>query len=129
MPDAIPTVSVGIPTYNRQGSLERAVRSVLAQDHRSLEVVVFRRLAELGRPIYYVPDAVMVHAGGVSSGQRAAALGEMLERHREEYARRTMGRLRATIAIAAMRIGRRVEPSATDCCGSRVPPSRSRRTC
>lgn len=35
-----PLVSVGIPTYNRSRSLERAVRSVLAQDHRNLEVVV-----------------------------------------------------------------------------------------
>jgi Glycosyl transferase family 2 len=40
MPDAIPTVSVGIPTYNREAELERAVRSVLAQDHRNLDVVV-----------------------------------------------------------------------------------------
>ncbi len=35
-----PLVSVGIPTYNRSRSLERAVRSVLAQEHRNLEVVV-----------------------------------------------------------------------------------------
>ena len=33
-------VSVGIPTYNRRATLERAVRSVLAQDHAELEVIV-----------------------------------------------------------------------------------------
>jgi Glycosyl transferase family 2 len=33
-------VSVGIPAYNRPAELERAVRSVLAQDHDGLEVLV-----------------------------------------------------------------------------------------
>jgi glycosyltransferase involved in cell wall biosynthesis len=33
-------VSVGIPTYNRPSLLERAVRSVLAQDHSELELIV-----------------------------------------------------------------------------------------
>jgi GT2 family glycosyltransferase/O-antigen/teichoic acid export membrane protein len=75
------------------------------------DVELCRRLAELRRAIYYVPDAVMVHAGGVSSRPRAAALNEMLDRHREDYARRTMGSSRAATAVAAMRIGRRVEPA------------------
>jgi glycosyltransferase involved in cell wall biosynthesis len=35
-----PLVSVGIPTYDRPETLERAIRSVLAQDERDLEVVV-----------------------------------------------------------------------------------------
>jgi glycosyltransferase involved in cell wall biosynthesis len=35
-----PLVSVGIPTYNRRPLLERAVRSVLAQDHADLELIV-----------------------------------------------------------------------------------------
>jgi Glycosyl transferase family 2 len=35
-----PLVSVGIPTYNRRATLERAVRSVLDQDERDLEVIV-----------------------------------------------------------------------------------------
>jgi glycosyltransferase involved in cell wall biosynthesis len=35
-----PLVSIGIPTYNRRESLERTVRSALAQDHSALEVVV-----------------------------------------------------------------------------------------
>jgi GT2 family glycosyltransferase/O-antigen/teichoic acid export membrane protein len=75
------------------------------------DVELCRRLAELDRQIHYIPDAVMVHEGGVSSRPRAPALAEMLERHREDYARRTMGRVRAATAIAAMRIGRRLEPA------------------
>jgi len=37
---AEPLVSVVLPTYNRAHSLARAVRSVLAQSHRNLEVIV-----------------------------------------------------------------------------------------
>jgi GT2 family glycosyltransferase/O-antigen/teichoic acid export membrane protein len=74
------------------------------------DVELCRRLAELGRAIHYVPAAVMVHESGVSSRPRAGALAEMLERHREDYTRRTMGRVRAALAIAVMRIGRRLEP-------------------
>ena len=35
-----PLVSIGIPTYNRAASVERAIRSALAQDHPALEVIV-----------------------------------------------------------------------------------------
>src|ERR1043166_1854397 len=35
-----PLVSVVLPTYNRAHTLARAVRSVLAQSHRHLEIVV-----------------------------------------------------------------------------------------
>jgi hypothetical protein len=35
-----PLVTVGIPTYNRAVTVERAVRSALAQDHPAIEVVV-----------------------------------------------------------------------------------------
>jgi len=35
-----PLVSVGIPTYNRVGMLQRAVESVLTQDYPSVEVVI-----------------------------------------------------------------------------------------
>jgi glycosyltransferase involved in cell wall biosynthesis len=35
-----PTVSIGIPTHNRAQTLERALRSVLAQTHPNLEVVI-----------------------------------------------------------------------------------------
>jgi glycosyltransferase involved in cell wall biosynthesis len=35
-----PRVTVGVPTYNRAGSLARAVESVLAQTHADLELVI-----------------------------------------------------------------------------------------
>jgi len=35
-----PLVSVGIPTYNRVRLLERAIESVLQQDHRNVELVI-----------------------------------------------------------------------------------------
>lgn len=35
-----PLVTIGIPTYNRCGTLSQALRSALAQDHAPLEVVV-----------------------------------------------------------------------------------------
>ena len=74
------------------------------------DVELCRRLKEQGGGLYYVPDAVMVHEGGVSSAPRAGELGEMLEEHREEYVRRTMSAPRALLAIAAMRLGRRLAP-------------------
>lgn len=33
-------VSIGLPTYNRAAMLDRAIASVLAQDHRALELIV-----------------------------------------------------------------------------------------
>ena len=36
----LPLVSVGIPTYNRMDMLQRAVKSVLAQDYINLEVII-----------------------------------------------------------------------------------------
>jgi hypothetical protein len=39
-PPGEPLVSIGIPTYERVATLERAVHSALAQTHRTLEVVV-----------------------------------------------------------------------------------------
>ena len=62
------------------------------------DVELCRRLGELGRELLYVPDAVMVHEGGVSSRPRAAELADMLERNREDYVRRTMGRRHAAVA-------------------------------
>jgi glycosyltransferase involved in cell wall biosynthesis len=63
----MPLVSVGIPAYDRPRSMERAVRSVLAQTHADLEVVlsddasgdaevalVGRRLAEEDARVRYV---------------------------------------------------------------------------
>jgi hypothetical protein len=35
-----PIVSIGIPTYNRAGSVERAIRSALSQSHAAIEIVV-----------------------------------------------------------------------------------------
>lgn len=39
-PSAPDFVSVIIPTYNRAGTLDRAMRSVLAQTHRNLELII-----------------------------------------------------------------------------------------
>jgi glycosyltransferase involved in cell wall biosynthesis len=39
-PPATSSVSIGIPTFNRAKMLERAVRSVLAQTHSNLELVI-----------------------------------------------------------------------------------------
>ena len=36
----LPLVSIGIPTYNRAGSLSRAIESALAQDYGNLEIVI-----------------------------------------------------------------------------------------
>lgn len=36
----LPRVSVGLPTFNRAGSLKRAIDSVLAQDYPNLELVI-----------------------------------------------------------------------------------------
>jgi GT2 family glycosyltransferase/O-antigen/teichoic acid export membrane protein len=75
------------------------------------DVELCRRLAQNGRSLYYVPEAVIVHEGGLSSRPRSAALSEMLERHRDDYVRRTMGRLPAAAALAFMRLGRRMAPA------------------
>lgn len=39
-PDRLPLISVIIPTYNRKELLERAVRSVLSQTYRNIELIV-----------------------------------------------------------------------------------------
>jgi GT2 family glycosyltransferase/O-antigen/teichoic acid export membrane protein len=90
------------------------------------DVELCRRLAEQGGSLYYVPDAVMVHEGGVSSRPRAEELTAMLESHREDYVRRTMSGLRRALALAAMRLGRRVAPARNRILGL-VRPSGPRR--
>ena len=40
MPEAVPLVTVGIPTYDRRDSLLRAVASVLAQSYRPIDLVI-----------------------------------------------------------------------------------------
>ena len=75
------------------------------------DVELCRRLGQLGRAIYYVPDAVAVHEDGLSSRPRAGELAAMLERHRDDYVRRTMRPLPAAAALAAMRAGRRIAPA------------------
>lgn len=74
------------------------------------DVELSRRLGELGKPIHYVPDAVMYHAEGGSSEGARGELDDMLHRHREDYVRRTMPPRRAVPTIAAMRAGRRITP-------------------
>ena len=75
------------------------------------DVELSRRLGSQRKLIEYVPDAIMFHAEGGSSGPRADALTAMLHRHREDYARRTMGRLGSAAAVAAMRLGLRSAPA------------------
>ncbi|PZG42434.1 glycosyltransferase family 2 protein [Spongiactinospora gelatinilytica] len=65
MPDTMPLVSIGLPVYNGAGRVPGVVRSVLAQDHANLELVicdngstddteeVCRRLAALDERIVY----------------------------------------------------------------------------
>jgi len=38
--DGSPTVSVVIPTYNRAGTLKRALQSVIDQTYQALEIIV-----------------------------------------------------------------------------------------
>jgi GT2 family glycosyltransferase len=45
-----PRVTVGVPTYNRAGSLARALESVLAQTHADLELVVSDNASTDGTP-------------------------------------------------------------------------------
>ena len=47
---AEPLVTVGVPTYNRADRLERALRSVLGQTHRRLEVLVSDNASTDGTP-------------------------------------------------------------------------------
>ena len=37
---SLPLVSIGLPTYNRADTLQRAVELILAQDYRNIEVVI-----------------------------------------------------------------------------------------
>ena len=40
MTDPKPLVTIGIPTYNREGLVGRAIESALAQDHPRIEIVI-----------------------------------------------------------------------------------------
>lgn len=48
----LPLVSVGIPTYNRVGTLRRTVESVLAQDYPRLEIVISDNASTDGTQAY-----------------------------------------------------------------------------
>ena len=74
------------------------------------DVELSRRIGELGRRIYYLPDAVVFHEEGASSHAEKPRLTEMLHRNREDYVRRTMPAATARATLAAMRVGRRVAP-------------------
>jgi glycosyltransferase involved in cell wall biosynthesis len=52
MSEAVPLVSVGIPTFNRVENLRRAVASVLAQDHVRLELVISDNASDDGTVEY-----------------------------------------------------------------------------
>lgn len=80
-----PLVSIGIPTYNRARTVQRAVRSALAQDHPAIEVVVcddgstddtevvLRHLAEQEPRLRYVQQAANIgHARNFQAALDAA---------------------------------------------------------
>lgn len=82
---ALPTVSVVIPTYNRARWLGDAIRSVMGQTHRPLEVLVVDDgstddtpavCAEFGPPVRHIPQE---HAGA------AVARNRGLKEARGEY--------------------------------------------
>jgi hypothetical protein len=83
----LPLVTVGLPTYNRLSSLERAVDSVLAQDYPSLELIVSdnasddgtesfgRDLAARHPNVRYVRNSTNVGPTANLNSVRAAAHG------------------------------------------------------
>lgn len=83
-------LSVGIPAYDRPEQLERAVRSVLAQSHRDLEVVVSddaspdSAVAEVGRRLAAEDDRVRFVRQETNLGH-ARNYREVLELSRGEW--------------------------------------------
>lgn len=57
-----PLVSIGIPTYNRRNSLERALDSALAQTYQPLEIVVSDNASTDGTPQLLAETTSAVHA-------------------------------------------------------------------
>lgn len=87
MPAAVPLVSVVIPTYNRERLVVQAVRTVLAQDHPALEVLVvddgsadgtLPRLAAFGPPVRRLARPHSGIAARVRNAGIREARGELL---------------------------------------------------
>ena len=84
--DALPTVTVIIPTYNRRGDLTRALASLTAQTYPRLEIIVVNDAGEdVGDLVAGIPSArylVMPQNGGVLKTEMmgiAAATGEYIQ--------------------------------------------------
>jgi glycosyltransferase involved in cell wall biosynthesis len=87
---APPLVSIGIPTWNRANSLERAVLSALGQDYRPLEVVVSDNAstdptADLCRRLAASHPEVVYLAHPVNRGATANFVAALTAAHGEYF--------------------------------------------
>ena len=67
---AAPLVSVIIPTYNRHAALERALRTVRAQTHRRLQIIVVNDCSTQPEYYNYRPEGVLLVHLPQNSGRR-----------------------------------------------------------